>query len=87
MPEAEGSSLAVSPDLVNSMKTLGKIRAMFRAMFRDGLTFGEIAKRLNAAAPRIGPDESGRSWTLDDVREVCDTLPRAAKAPRNGASA
>jgi hypothetical protein len=83
MPEAEGSSLAVSPDLVNSMKTLGKIRAMFR----DGLTFGEIAKRLNAAAPRIGPDESGRSWTLDDVRGVCDTLPRAAKAPRNGASA
>jgi hypothetical protein len=76
MPEAQDPSFAVSPDFVDSTKALGKIRAMFR----DGLTFGEIAKRLNTATPRIGPDESGRSWTLNDVREVCDTLSREAKS-------
>lgn len=72
MEQPEAPSLGISPDLANAAKTLGRLRAMLD----NGLPFGEIARRLNALG--IGPDESGRPWMPDDVREVRDTLPPAA---------
>jgi hypothetical protein len=37
-------------------------------------------------ATAIESDETGCPWTPDDVRDACDTLPRAAKAPRKAAT-